>query len=94
MTRVALSLFIGWGLTPLLLLVPPHIPWGAAAFGGGAWFAWRFANEHVTLAALDGTCPRCGAPIALEKRRPLKDPHAIDCGSCGQGAIVELAARC
>ena len=90
MTRVALSLFIGWGMMPVLLIIPPHIPWGAAAFIGGGYFAWRFAHERVTLLSLDGPCPRCGARIHLEKHRPLKEPLTIDCGSCGQGTMVEL----
>jgi hypothetical protein len=90
MTRVALSLFIGWGLVPVVALIPPHIPWGAAALIGGGYFAWRFAHERVTVLSIDGACPRCGARIHLEKDRPLKDPHTIECPSCGQGAIVEL----
>jgi hypothetical protein len=90
MTRSLLSLFIGVGLTPVVLLIPPHVPWALATLLGGAFFARRFARERTTLLGFDASCPKCGARVHSEKHRPLEQPHPMHCPGCGQGLLLEI----
>jgi hypothetical protein len=90
MTRALLSLFLGWGLAPVVALIPPHIPWAAGAIIGGGWFAWRFSRERVTLLDYEGACPRCGERVHSEGGVPVTASHAVHCPSCGQGLMLEI----
>ena len=89
-TRALLAIAIGLGGAPVLFILPPHVPWALAAVGTGAFFARRFATEHRTLVRLDGHCPRCRADIRMEKQTPLKDPHPLSCGGCGNDVLLEV----
>jgi hypothetical protein len=90
MTRALLSLFVGWGLAPVVALLPPHIPWAAGSIIAGCYFAWRFSRERVTLLTYAGACPRCGNEVAAEPRAPLASSQSVHCGSCGQGLVLEI----
>jgi hypothetical protein len=68
-------------ITPVVLIVPPHAPWALGALGSGAILARRRWVEHFTLQSVQGTCPKCGAPLDVKSGR-LKTPHPITCEAC------------
>ncbi|HUH13212.1 MAG TPA: hypothetical protein VMK65_08885 [Longimicrobiales bacterium] len=96
--RVTRALFIGLGtlgITPLVALVPPHLPWALLSAGAGGVLALRRLRERTTLLAMEGTCPRCGAAQALEAPVPLADGHRFPCQACHHelGLEVDLSER-
>lgn len=90
MTRSLLSLLVGWGMIPVVALIPPHAPWAILAFFGGAFFAQRFARERVTLLDMAGPCPRCQKPLQTRRPAMFREPYSIDCGHCGQGLLLRV----
>ena len=88
MSRSLLSAAVGLGAAPVVFLVPPHVPWALASLGAGVFFARRFAIEKVTLVEMHGTCPKCGAAVAVEKPVPMRQPHEISCPECLQGLLL------
>jgi len=90
-TRALLSGIIGLGAAPLVFFIPPHVPWALGSVLAGAWFARRFATEARTLVSLEGSCPRCGAPITISRPTPLHSPHMLSCGKCMQGVMLTVA---
>ena len=93
MTRALLALFIGLGLTPLVALVPPHLPWAVAAFFGGLYTAWRYSRERVTLLSYDGVCPRCDARVHSERACPFAEPFGVHCSRCGTVLILDIVSQ-
>jgi hypothetical protein len=88
-TRGLLALGIGIGLTPLVAIVPPHVPWAAASLIGGIVIARNRFRERTTLLSVAGTCPRCGGAVAQEPRRRLQRPHTVTCSACGETLLLE-----
>lgn len=87
-TRAILSAVVGLGAAPVVFFIPPHIPWALASVGFGVFFARRFALEARTLVSLDGTCPKCGQVIRIDKPVALRDAHELSCPACLQGLIL------
>lgn len=76
-----------WGIAglvaaPLVVLIPPHVPWALGALGGGGFMGLRRWKERVTLTALEGACPRCGMALALDRPTRLREPHMLSCPGC------------
>lgn len=90
MTRALLSLVVGLGAAPLVFFVPPHVPWVLASVGLGGFFARRFALERRTLVSLQGTCPKCGKPVTVDKPVALRDPHELTCPHCLHGLMLRV----
>lgn len=90
LSHAALSLAIGWGIIPVVALVPPHVPWVLGGFFGGIYFAIRYWRERYTLVRLDTTCPKCGAPLRQEKPTRLGLPHKLHCDQCQQNPLLEV----
>ena len=88
-TRGLLALGIGVGLTPVVALVPPHVPWAAASLIGGILVARNRFREHATLLRIVGTCPRCGTALDQALRKRLERPHTVTCDACGESVLLE-----
>lgn len=89
-TRGLLAVAIGVGLAPVAALVPPHLPWAAASLLGGVVIARNRFRETYTLRGVEGTCPRCAAPIHLAPGRRLKAPESVSCNGCGETLLLEV----
>jgi hypothetical protein len=87
-TRALLSALIGLGAAPVVMFVPPHVPWALGSIVLGGWFARRFAMETRTLVSLEGVCPKCGAELRVSKPIPLRRPHELSCSTCLQGLLI------
>lgn len=86
---------VKWGLgglvgAPLVVLIPPHVPWALGALGAGGLMAWRRLTERITLVRVSGTCPRCQGRIALEKPSRLRNPHMLSCEGCQHEVTLSL----
>jgi hypothetical protein len=88
-TRALLSAIIGLGAAPVVMFIPPHVPWALGSIVMGGWFARRFALEKRTLVSLEGVCPKCSAGIRMSKAVPLRGPHELSCASCLQGLLLQ-----
>ena len=88
-TRGLLALGIGFGLTPVVALVPPHVPWAAASLIGGILVARNRFREHATLLHIAGTCPRCRGALEQSPHKRLQRPHTVTCGACGESVLLE-----
>jgi hypothetical protein len=88
-TRALLSAIIGLGAAPVVMFVPPHVPWALGSIILGAWFARRFAMETRTLVSLEGVCPKCRGEIRVTSAVPLRRPHELSCATCLQGLLLQ-----
>jgi hypothetical protein len=89
-TRSLLSILIGWGLIPVVALIPPHFPWAILAFFGGAWFARRYAQERFTLLELTGECPQCTTDIRSNEQCAFRVTDPIHCPGCRQSLLLAM----
>lgn len=78
---VARAVAVSLVAAPVVAIVPPHAPWAIGALAAGAYFARRRWTETHTLAGVEGTCPKCGAPFESKPSR-LKRPHPLECEGC------------
>jgi hypothetical protein len=88
--HAALYLLLCWGAILLVMWVPPHIPWALAAFLLGIFFAVKYIRERYTLLELDGTCPRCAAPVRQDQPGRLGLPHRLYCSNCHQPLLLRV----
>jgi hypothetical protein len=68
-------------IAPFVALLPPHVPWAFGAIGVGGILARRRWSERFTLERVEGSCPKCGAALAVKSGR-LKLPHLVACEAC------------
>lgn len=68
-------------VAPFVAIFPPHAVWPIGALLTGAVLARRRYVERFTLVQVDGSCPRCGAPLSVKPGR-LERPHALPCEGC------------
>jgi hypothetical protein len=76
-------------VAPVMGIVPPHAPWIIGALAGGGLLARRRWTERFTVVGVEGTCPRCGAPIKAATGR-LRSPHPVSCEACNFEASIEI----
>lgn len=88
--RAVLWLGICWAMIPLVLFIPPHVPWVVAAFGAGIYFARKRLTERYTLTSFDGVCPKCGHMQQVRSGASLKTPFPIICESCLNELLLEV----
>lgn len=81
-SRALLSLAVAWGTIPVVFWLPPHLPWVLGAFVLGIYFAWKYFTQHHTMTVLEGKCPKCAAPQALEKPVRFHTPYKLSCAGC------------
>jgi hypothetical protein len=89
-TRAALSLLGLWILTPIVAIIPPHIPWALLAFLGGIYLAFRQWNGEYVVQRFEGACPRCGAALPLPPGTRIKLPHRMTCYQCHHEPVLEV----
>ncbi len=89
-TRALLAAGIGVGVTPLVAIIPPHIPWAAAALIGGGVVARNRWQELYTLVHISGLCPRCGGAIDQSPGKRLASKPSVLCGHCGETVLLEV----
>ncbi|MEX2571838.1 MAG: hypothetical protein WD737_11120 [Gemmatimonadota bacterium] len=80
--RTCLWLLVTWGMTPILLWIPPHYPWITLAVVAGALLSYREWTGRYWVQSFAGVCPRCGAPLALGLDRMIDLPHVLTCFTC------------
>lgn len=79
-------------IAPVVAVIPPHAPWILGALTGGGILARRRWIERFTVLDVEGTCPRCGAPVKVAKGR-LRKPHPAACEACHFDMSVHLPAE-
>lgn len=79
-------------LAPVAGLVPPHVPWILGVLGVGAFLARRRYEERFTVVGIDGSCPKCGAPLEVPRGR-LREPHPVPCERCHHEGSVKVAGE-
>ncbi|MEX2582704.1 MAG: hypothetical protein WD766_05500 [Gemmatimonadota bacterium] len=82
MLRTVLWLIACWGSVPIVLWIPPHYPWAAAALVAGAYLAYRDWTGRYAIHSFAGICPRCGSPLSFGVERKVDLPHTLTCFSC------------
>lgn len=76
-------------LAPMVTVIPPHAPWLIGVVSVGTYLARRRWNEHFTLMAMEGSCPKCGAVLHTRPGR-LKDPHGLSCDACHNDVALHV----
>jgi len=76
-------------VAPVVVLVPPHVPWALGALASGGFLARRRWLERFTVLDVEGTCPRCGTPVKAARGR-LRTPHPVLCEACHFEGSVEV----
>lgn len=79
-------------LAGVVAILPPHAPWLIGALVGGVLLARRRWIERHTLESVEGTCPKCGAPLAVKPSR-LRTPHPVPCDRCHHEAALRFDAE-
>lgn len=79
-----------WMIAPLAFLIPPHFESTLVAFALSLYFGRRAWVGEWQVASMRGTCPRCGAEIALKPKTMLYLPHTLHCAGCGAELWLEL----
>jgi len=77
----AIRMAIGVVAAGMMAIIPPHAPWILGALAVGAIMARRRWTERYTLKAVQGQCPKCGAPLETKTSR-LRRPHPLSCEAC------------
>ncbi|MBT8398356.1 MAG: hypothetical protein KJN92_15385 [Gemmatimonadetes bacterium] len=82
--------FIGGGLllAPAVGVVPPHAPWVVAALGIGGFLGIRKWRERFTILSFLGSCPKCGAALAIKRGTPLKKVITVPCPGCNHDSTL------
>jgi hypothetical protein len=88
-TRAIGTLLGFWILTPIVALIPPHIPWALIAFIAGIYFAARQWRGEYEVGAFEGKCPRCSSPLKLEPGARIRIPHPMSCYHCHHNPVLE-----
>ena len=78
-------------VAPFVAIIPPHAVWLIGALATGGFLARRRFIERFTLLSLDGTCPKCGAPLEIKSGR-LKEPHPLPCETCHHESTLRVPA--
>lgn len=90
-TRGLLALGIGVGLTPVVAMLPPHLPWALASLIGGILIGRNRFRERLTLQSVTGICPRCEHPVDQRPERRLREQESVICQNCGESLRLEVS---
>lgn len=82
LTRALLALFVSWLMLPVVVFIPPHLPWVLAVFVGGLYFAWRFWRGEFYVSSFQGACPRCGTALELRPGARIRSSQTLECYGC------------
>ena len=90
MAAVARTWAISWLAAIAAVFLPVlHFILVPALLIGGPLYALSMRNEHTTLMGATGTCPACGAAIAITQPRRAVAANSFRCDECGRP--LELA---
>ncbi len=87
--RILLITFV---VAPAVAVIPPHAPWVLGVLATGIILARRRWQEHFSLEAVRGSCPRCGGSLSASPGR-LRSPHPLSCDGCRHEVSVEVPAE-
>ena len=79
-------------LMPLAFLIPPHMEPPGVVLLFGLYFTRRAWVGDWEVVRMNGTCPRCTAPLTLKKDTVLYLPHSLTCAACRSECWLELGA--
>ncbi|MEJ2215708.1 MAG: hypothetical protein P8099_03735 [Gemmatimonadota bacterium] len=79
-----------WALAPLVLFVPPHLPWVFAALVLGLYFGLRYWRGEYVVRGFQGVCPNCGEPLQLKTGSHIRMPYTLDCFNCHRSSKMVL----
>jgi len=71
-----------WLLVPIVVWIPPHIPWVLLVLAVGGMRALNRFREFRTLVSLRGPCPKCGTEQEYREVGRMKQPHTVHCANC------------
>jgi|1186.fasta_scaffold74596_2 hypothetical protein len=77
-------------LIPVVVFIPPHIPWPLIVIGVAGMRAFNHSREHRTLLSLRGPCPKCGTDQEYKELGRMGNPHKVTCASCRWDVFVEV----
>jgi hypothetical protein len=77
-------------LVPVVVFIPPHIPWPLIVIAVAAMRAFNHSREHRTLLSLRGPCPKCGTDQEYRELGRMGNPHKVTCASCRWDVFVEV----
>lgn len=77
-------------LVPVVVWIPPHIPWVLIVIGLALFRAFNHSREHRTLLSLRGPCPKCGAEQDFTELGRMGSPHKVTCAHCRWDLYVEV----
>jgi hypothetical protein len=80
-----------WLLIPVVVFIPPHIPWALLAFGSGIYFGYRKWIGEYFVHRFSGSCPRCGSQLSIKPGSLIRNPHSMDCFNCHHKPLLELS---
>ncbi|HKJ93391.1 MAG TPA: hypothetical protein VJ957_09485 [Longimicrobiales bacterium] len=79
-----------WILAPLVVFVPPHLPWALAAVILGLYFGVRYWRGEYVVRSFEGACPSCGEPLELKAGSHIRMPYTMDCFHCHRSSTLVL----
>lgn len=88
--RALLSLLGFWALIPVVVFIPPHLPWALTAFAVGIYFGWTNWRGVFEIRALEAPCPRCGKPLTVKPGSKIGTEHKISCYTCHHEPRLEM----
>lgn len=91
LARTLASLAFFWGIIPLVLWVPPHVPWVVGSFVTGLYLAHKHWTGKYLVCSFAGVCPRCGGALELDLGTTINLPHTLTCYCCHFEPRLEIA---
>lgn len=91
LARAGVALLVCWGLTPVVVWLPPHYPWPAITFVAGVYLCFRYWTGRYVVRSFTGYCPRCGLPLQLASGTRIDLPHTLTCYGCHFDPVLEAA---
>lgn len=88
LTRTLIALALGWGIAPVVFLIPPHVEWALAALVAGVYYARKNWKAEYIVKTFEGRCPSCRSGLELESGTLIRFPHGLTCYECHHEPMV------
>jgi hypothetical protein len=75
---------------PIVVFIPPHVPWVLAVVCVGTYMAYRRWTGEYIVHSLEATCPSCGQPLTMKPDQYVRLPHTVPCFNCHQEPELTL----
>ena len=80
----------GWILvTPVVALIPLHVPWALGALGAAGYFGWSHWRGTYEVKHFEAACPACGEPLTLKPGTRLRLPFGLTCMGCHRESTLD-----